>query len=84
MAKKRPIAVQVIAEAKPAEPVAPPAPELVLVRSPHGAPFWERHPAHPGGEVWVAGNQEQPGPAAQVALTAAVERALKEGRLERA
>ncbi len=60
----------------------PDRPVLVLVQAPYGRPFWERHPDHPNGEVWVAGHAGQPGPAVQVARTAAVNRALKEGRLE--
>ena len=67
--------------AMPVVPVAAP-PKLIMVRSPNGAPFWERHPDHPKGEAWVAGNNAQPGPAVQVARTAAVDRALREGRLE--
>jgi hypothetical protein len=55
---------------------------LIWVRSPDGKPFWERHPAHPGGEVWVAGNDDEPSPAVQVAKTEAVSRALLSGRLE--
>jgi hypothetical protein len=38
--------------------------------------LWERHPAHPGGEVFIAGER-----AVDVAGTAAVQRALKDGRL---
>lgn len=38
--------------------------------------LWERHPDHPGGEVFVAGERE-----VEAARTAAVERALKDGRL---
>jgi len=59
-------------------------PELILVRSPDGKPFWERHVDHPGHEVWVAGNNGQVSRPVQVALTDAVKRALREGRLERA
>jgi hypothetical protein len=35
--------------------------------------LWERHNAHPGGEVFVAGKDAQP---VEVALTAQVERLL--------
>lgn len=54
----------------------PGKPALIAVRSSDGHPFWERHEAHPGGEVWVAGDA-----VVQVAQTAAVQRALKDGRL---
>lgn len=38
--------------------------------------LWERHPAHPGGEVFLAG-----GGVFDVALTPAVEARLRDGRL---
>lgn len=60
----------------------PDKPALIQVQSSDGHPFWERHPDHPNGEVWVAGHAGQPGPVVRVARTAAVDRALKEGRLE--
>lgn len=40
--------------------------------------LWERDPAHPGGEVFIAGNG---GPAVRVARTPAVLAALAAGRL---
>jgi hypothetical protein len=40
--------------------------------------LWERDPAHPGGEVFIAGNG---GPAVRVARTPAVLRALALGLL---
>lgn len=52
--------------------------ELIKVKSVDGKPFWERHPDHPGGEVWVAGSQ-----VAEVALTASVHSALRNERLVR-
>lgn len=48
---------------------------LVKTADPRKA-FWQRHEAHPDGEVFVHGPH-----AAEVAETAAVRRALKEGRL---
>lgn len=65
------------------EPVVVEAPverkaELIKVKSVDGKPFWERHPDHPGGEVWVAGSQ-----VAEVALTASVHSALRNERLVR-
>ena len=66
------------------EPVVEdPKPELVMVRAPEAHPFWEKHPDHPGGEVWVSGSGDEPSAPVQVALTDAVKRALKEDRLER-
>ena len=62
---------------------APAAPQLVTVCSPDGKPFWERHPDHPKGEAWVAGDGGRASPPVRVALTDAVKRALREGRLER-
>lgn len=38
--------------------------------------LWERHPDHPGGEVFLAGEGEF-----EVALTPAVEARLRDGRL---
>lgn len=38
--------------------------------------FWERHPDHPGGEVFIAGDC-----VAQVANTRAVRAAIQDGRL---
>jgi hypothetical protein len=38
--------------------------------------LWERHPAHPGGEVFLAGPGEF-----EVAMTPAVEARLRNGRL---
>lgn len=38
--------------------------------------LWERHPEHPGGEVFLAG-----GGVFEVALTPAVEARLRDGRL---
>jgi len=38
--------------------------------------LWERHPAHPGGEVFIAGAGEF-----EVAATPAVEARLRNGRL---
>lgn len=38
--------------------------------------LWERHPAHPGGEVFIAGAGEF-----EVATTPAVEARLRNGRL---
>jgi hypothetical protein len=38
--------------------------------------LWERHPAHPGGEVWLIGAGEF-----DVAATPAVEARLRDGRL---
>lgn len=38
--------------------------------------LWERHPAHPGGEVWLTGPGEF-----KVAVTPAVEARLRNGRL---
>lgn len=50
---------------------------MITVKS--GAPgkvgLWERHPDHPGGEAWVT---DRP---VEVAETAAVRAALKDGRL---
>ena len=56
-------------------------PKTFWVYSPTGAPFSEFHPDHPGGEVWVAGNEQEPSKPVLVARTAAVELALKNGRL---
>lgn len=56
----------------------PPAVKMLKVRSTDGHPFWEVHPDHPGGEVWVAGSQ-----VAEVALTASVHSALRNERLVR-
>lgn len=69
---------EVVAQPEPEEKQQP---KLIRVVSPDGAPFWERHPEHPGGEVWVAGNDGGPSKPVEVARTMAVERALKEGRL---
>jgi hypothetical protein len=66
----------------PPTKTAPEPAKLVRVRSPAGGLFWERHPAHPNGEVWVAGHDGASSPAVQVAKTEAVQRALKGGRLE--
>lgn len=41
--------------------------------------LWERHPDHPGGEVFITGMK-----AVKVALTPAVQTRLKDGRLVRA
>ena len=57
-------------------------PKLVTVRSPKGVPFWQRHPDHPGGEVWVAGHEHEASPAVKVAKTPEVVKAIAEGRLE--
>jgi hypothetical protein len=38
--------------------------------------FWERHPAHPDGEIFIADDREH-----QVGDTAAVRAAIREGRL---
>lgn len=38
--------------------------------------LWERHPDHPGGEIWLAGAGEF-----EVALTPAVEARLRNGTL---
>lgn len=38
--------------------------------------LWERHPAHPGGEIFLAGSGEF-----EVAMTPAVEARLRNGRL---
>lgn len=76
MAKKK------VLNSRPAEVVAEPVavepekPALVAVKSVDGHPFWERNAAQPGGEVWVAGEA-----LVKVARTAAVERALTDGRL---
>ena len=39
--------------------------------------FWERHPEHPGGEVFIKADET-----VYVAPTDAVRRAIKDGRLE--
>lgn len=54
--------------------------ELLQVRAadPRRVALWERDPAHPGGEVYVAGTR-----VVTVALTRAVERALSKGALVR-
>ncbi len=49
---------------------------MLKVKSSDGKAFWERHPAHPGGELFVAGDQVKP-----AARTRAVSTALKSGRL---
>lgn len=77
MAKKR-TRVKEAAAPPPAER----KPELIWVRSPDGHPFWERHPDHPGGEVWVAGHEDEPSEVVQVAKTDSVKKALRAGRLE--
>lgn len=50
----------------------------VCVGDPGGSvvALWERHPEHPGGEVFLAG-----GGVFEVALTPAVEARLRDGRL---
>jgi hypothetical protein len=40
--------------------------------------LWERHPEHPGGEVWITGESSEP---MQAALTPAVAERLRDGRL---
>lgn len=40
--------------------------------------LWERDPAHPNGEVWIAGPD-----AVEVGDTAAVQQAITDGKLEK-
>ena len=71
-------------------PAPPPRPEMasrqtrdfVDVYSPDGRVFTERHPDHPGGEVWIAGDGLQASETVTVARTLAVERAIRAGRLK--
>ena len=69
-------------KAPPAAPPPPAEPETVEVYSPDGRVFTERHPDHPGGEVWIAGDGLQASETMTVARTPAVERAIRAGRLK--
>lgn len=71
------------AVARPPEEQREPEVRLVRVFSPEGAPFWEKHPDHPKGEVWIAGHNGAKSAVVEVALTAAVQAALRSGRLEK-
>jgi len=75
-------AAEAVEEKAPAK--APDKPRLLKVYSPDGRPFWERDKRHPGGEVWVAGHEDQASEPVEVAYTEAVKRALREGRLAEA
>jgi len=69
-------------KAPSAAPPPPAEPEMVDVYSPDGRVFTERHPDHPGGEVWIAGDGPQASETVTVARTLAVERAIRAGRLK--
>ena len=73
---------QVKANAAPVASPPSPEPETVDVYSPDGRVFTERHPDHPGGEVWIAGDGPQASETVTVARTLAVERAIRAGRLK--
>lgn len=49
---------------------------MITVQSANGRTFWERHPDHPNGEVFVADDT-----AVKAAKTVSVEAAIKNGRL---